>query len=167
VRDLYLPGERVPRGVAPMMRVVALLAVVVLATSASPSGFYPHHVVWRGTITTNGATGMLVARTHLRAGRDIDANYPGRFRCRGAGCPLHHGGIDFDCLEVDHIHEIFFGARKPLALYCTYLNNSAPAAFGIDGSYTCYTLVPPGPPPVRVVATGTMMLVPSRFPQQP
>jgi hypothetical protein len=145
-----------------MMRVALVLALIV-PTLASPVGPYPRHIVWRGTITTNGATGTLVARTHLAEGRDIDSHYPGRFRCRGPGCPVHHGRIDFDSLELDHVQEIFFGRHHP-TLLCVYDNDSPPAAFGINGSYTCSTVVPPEPPPVRVVATGTLALVPSRHP---
>src|SRR5690349_5667652 len=150
-----------------MMRVALLLALIV-ATSASPRLFVsPHRTVWSGTVITNGVMGTLVARTHYTAGRDIDPHYPGRFHCRGPGCPFHHGNIDFipDPRYVDtRIYEIFFGRHHP-ALYCFYDNDNAPPDFAIDGSYTCSTVVPPEPPPVRIVATGTMMLVASCSPQ--
>jgi len=152
-----------------MMRVALLLALIVPTLASSFT--YPHRIVWRGTITTNGATGTLVARTHLRTdSRDSDPHYAGRFRCRGAGCPMRHGHIDFIPFTFPFpygttIYEIFFGARKPMNLYCVYSNDSPPPAYAIDGNYTCWTVVPPEPPPGRIVATGTMMLVPSRSPQ--
>ena len=82
---------------------------------------------------------------------------------------MRRGTIDFIPFTSPYpygttIYEISFGARKPMDLYCAYDNDSPPPAYGIDGSYTCWA-IPDEPPPGRIVATGTMMLVPSRFPQ--
>jgi len=148
---------------------LAALTVVLLSSLASPASSIPrlpHRVVWRGTITAAGETNMLVARTRLVEGRDIEPHYPGRFRCRGSGCPARRGHIEFIPTDSrDRIYEIFFGARRPRAIYCVYDNNSAPAVFAIDGDFACHTVVPPEPPPVQVVATGTLALAPSRVPQ--
>src|SRR5262245_12664546 len=149
------------------IRLAALSMVLRSCVSAASSiGRLPHRVVWRGTLRAACLAYMLVARARRVDGRDSGPHYPGRFRCRGTGCPARRGHIEFIPTDSrDRIYEMFFGARRPRAIYCVYNNDSAPAGFAIDGDFACHTVVPPEPPPVQVVATGILALAPSRVPQ--
>src|SRR5437867_1257114 len=72
----------------------------------------PRRIIWRGTITNGNLIGLVTARTRYIAGRDIEPEYGGRFRCRGSGCPTHRGRIDFfENIAAERANEILFGAR--------------------------------------------------------
>jgi hypothetical protein len=143
----------------------SIAAVLTLAVAFPAFARFPRHLVWRGTITTtDGAVGTFRARTRLHDGRDMDMEYRGSLRCKGDGCPLRHGRIEVFPLDagLGRMLEVLFGARKPVALNCVYTNNNAPPNYVIEGPFTCHTIVPPEPPPVRLFSEGTLHLVGSR-----
>jgi len=142
----------------------ALPAMALAAMSLIPGA--PNRIAWRGTITTAaGLTGSFRTRTHLFVSRDGEtAEYRGRFRCRGPGCPLRHGHIGvvpaYGFPRPPSIDLVIFGARHPTTLNC-YVDNQPhqPPNFDIQGKYTCDTVVPPEPPPVRRFSEGTLSLM--------
>ena len=146
--------------------VAALLSAIEVALASASSGA-PKRMVWRGTITMDGGlVGTVRTRTRLVEGRDIDPQYVGRFHCRGVGCPLHHGSITLYPITLSPpvaIELVIFGARRPTSLNCVYdvyINQQPqPEGFLVDGRYTCDTVVPPEPPPVRRFAEGTLNLI--------
>jgi hypothetical protein len=115
----------------------ALLALVFLPIASIALAAPRRHVVWRGTLTTTeGLTGAFSARAHFREGPpDGSSEYLGHFRCRGSGCPLHHGRADFSFgLAVDRINVMAF-RHGPLT--CMYVTDSALPGLAIDGTYGC------------------------------
>ena len=73
-------------------------------------------------------------------------------------CPSYGqvGGIE----EKARVLIEAFGARHPTTLNC-YVDNQPhqPPNFDIQGKYTCDTVVPPEPPPVRRFSEGTLSLM--------
>jgi hypothetical protein len=92
------------------------------SSAGSPPGV-PRHIAWRGTIVdTRGATGTLTARARLVENREYpEGVYRGRFRCRGAGCPLRRGyfhPVYVGPPPQQRLYLAYFGARKPRNRYC-------------------------------------------------
>lgn len=141
-----------------------LVAAVLLLAAPAHSAVMgvPRRITWRGTTTTaDGLTGTFRVRTRFHDGRDMCPEYRGRFRCRGAGCPLPHGKIELlTNLAPDRIDEIIIGARFPVSLTCGYDNSMPPPDFRIAGQYACYTS---GAGPGVLFAHGILDLVPSRI----
>ena len=125
---------------------------------------YPHHVAWRGTLVdSQGNTMTLRAHAHLRYGRDIGPEYPGRMRCIGTGCPFRRGSIEAtpEGSAIDVINLVTFGRR---GLYCVHLDHVQNLTdFAVSGSYTCDTTATKTQP-ARRVSEGTISLLRYRRP---
>ena len=146
------------------LEVIALLAALSIASTAPAQPVRsPRQTTWRGTLTTTaGLTATFIARTHLTYGRDLSTTFDGHFRCRGAGCPMHHGVISL------YVEPLFFGKGSGIyalsfgmvgkTTYCGYSNYEPPPGLPVVGAYNCHSAVPQGPPPGPTLSSGTLNL---------
>jgi hypothetical protein len=159
------------RIVTPRQRI--LLCAVLLAGAGRASGSFadlPRHIVWRGTLTTTqGLTADMHARGRLRNNRIYDNTYLGRFRCRGAGCPMRRGHFEAYVYfafspDAPYVGLVLLGARTPTSINCANVSVGKHAPdLAITGMYICKTTSPPEPA-ARLISEGELRMTRFRRP---
>src|SRR5262245_65923539 len=117
----------------------------------------PSYIVWQGTLEDSlGRTSVVRAHARLVERRDRCAEFFGRFRCYGVGCPLRRGRVSALPMFISESVAGMYLERRHV--FCGY-GDITRTDFSVEGAYRCFTKGVMS----HLLSEGTIALVPTEL----